>query len=129
MEGKISSYEPGDVLVISTTSDRTVELSSEPGSTLVAGVYATKPGMLLSARHIDEDHSDLVPMGVVGVIPTKVSTENGAIRRGDLLVTSSTPGHAMRAGDNPRTGSVIGKALENFDGKGTGLIEVLVNVK
>jgi hypothetical protein len=72
----------------------------------------------------------------VGVIPTKVSTENGVIRRGDLLVTSSTPGHAMKA--TPITvggaafypgGVIIGKALENFDGPGTGLIEVMVNVK
>jgi hypothetical protein len=129
VEGTISAYEPGDVLVISTTSDRTVELSSEPNSTLVAGVYATKPGMLLTERTIDENQSDLVPMGVVGVIPTKVTTENGPIRRGDLLVTSSTPGHAMRAGDDPRTGTVIGKALQAFDGTGTGRIDVLVNVK
>jgi hypothetical protein len=37
-----------------------------------------------------------VPLGVVGVVPTKVTTEGGAIQRGDLLVTSSTPGHAMK---------------------------------
>jgi hypothetical protein len=106
-----------------------VELSSDAYSTRVVGVYATKPGVLLSERDVDADHSDMVPMGVVGVIPTKVSGENGPIRRGDLLVTSSRAGHAMRAGDNPPVGSVIGKALENFDGESTGMIKVLVNVK
>jgi hypothetical protein len=35
----------------------------------------------------------------------------------------------MRAGDDPAVGTVIGKALANFDGDGTGMIEVLVNVK
>jgi hypothetical protein len=78
----------------------------------------------------------MVPLGVVGVIPTKVSAENGAIRRGDLLVTSGTPGHAMRA--DPVVvggvaiyppGTVLGKALEEFDGPGTGVIRVMVNVQ
>jgi len=69
-------------------------------------------------------------MGVVGVIPTKVSGENGAIRRGDLLVTASTPGHAMRGTDRDRMlGAVLGKALENFGEPGTGVIRVLVNVQ
>jgi hypothetical protein len=41
VNGNISEYEPGDILVISTEADRTVEKSSAPYSTLVAGVYAT----------------------------------------------------------------------------------------
>jgi hypothetical protein len=81
VNGKISEYEPGDILVISTEADRTVEKSSAPYSTLVAGVYATKPGVLLTEEHIDTDISNKVPMGVIGVIPTKVCLENGKIRR------------------------------------------------
>jgi hypothetical protein len=72
VNGHISEYEPGDILVISTKADRTVEKSSTPYSTLVAGVYATKPGVLLTEEHIDTDISDKAPMGVIGVIPTKV---------------------------------------------------------
>lgn len=130
VEGLPEHYQPGDVLAISPESDRRMELSQEPYSTLVAGVYATKPGVLLSERDIDADHSDTVPMGVVGVLPTKVSGENGPIRRGDLLVTASLSGHAMKGTERERMlGAVIGKALENFDGSGTGVIKVLVNVK
>jgi YD repeat-containing protein len=130
VEGLVSDYQPGDVLVISVERDRTVALSAEPYSTLVAGVHATKPGVLLSERHIDACHDDTVPMGVVGVVPTKVSGENGPIRRGDLLVTSSLPGHAMKGTDRSRMiGAIIGKALEEFDGEGTGVIRVMVNVK
>ncbi len=132
VEGMRAGYEPGDVLAISTSSDRTVEMSQEPYSTLVVGVYATKPGVVLSELHIDADHSMMVPMGIVGVIPTKVSDENGPIRRGDILVTASKPGHAMKADPAKaakRPGSVIGKALENFTEDGTGMIRVLVNVR
>ncbi|MFN1218148.1 beta strand repeat-containing protein [Chryseobacterium kwangjuense] len=130
VEGSTSEYEPGDILIISTNSDRTVEKSAQPYSTLVAGVYATKPGVLLTEENIDSELIGKVPMGVIGVIPTKVCLEGGKIKRGDLLVTSSKPGTAMRA--NPKKvkiGQVIGKALQDFDQNSTGKIKVLVNIK
>ena len=109
---------------------RRVGKSSEPYSARVVGVYATKPGVLLTDRHIDAKLDDTVPLGVIGVIPTKVSGENGPIRRGDLLVTSSRAGYAMKGTDRSRMmGAVIGKALQPFDGTGTGIILVLVNVQ
>ncbi len=127
VEGDRASYEPGDLLVISTDSDRTVTRSTDAYCTLVAGVYTTRPGVLLTERHVDADHSDMVPMGVIGVVPTKVSSENGPIRRGDLLVSSTIPGHAMRGTDRSRMlGAIIGKALESFDREGTGVIRVMV---
>jgi hypothetical protein len=132
VEGDRAIYQPGDVLVISTGRARQVVRSSEPYSTLVAGVYATKPGVLLTEEMNAADLSDKVPMGVIGVIPTKVSDENGAIKIGDLLVTSSVPGHAMKADPSiakDRPGCIIGKALDGFDGKGEGMIRVLVNVR
>ncbi|WP_142723464.1 collagen-like protein [Chryseobacterium sp. ON_d1] len=130
VNGKISEYEPGDILVISTKADRTVEKSSAPYSNLVAGVYATKPGVLLTEEHIDTDISNKAPMGVIGVIPTKVCLENGKIKRGDLLVTSSKAGVAMKANiKKVKIGQVIGKALQDYDQKETGKIQVLVNIK
>ncbi len=129
-EGNISEYETGDILVISTRSDRTVERSSKPYSPLVAGVYATKPGVLLTEEHIDADLSDKIPMGVIGVIPTKVCLENGKIKRGDLLVTSSKEGVAMKANlKKVKIGQVIGKALQDYDQDQIGKIQVLVNIK
>ncbi|AZA78733.1 collagen-like protein [Chryseobacterium sp. G0186] len=130
VEGSTAEYEAGDILVISTRSDRTVEKSSKPYSHLVAGVYATKPGVLLTEEHIDTDLSGKVPMGVIGVIPTKVCMENGKIKRGDLLVTSSKAGIAMKADlEKVRIGQVIGKALQDYDQKEIGKIQVLVNIK
>lgn len=130
VEGSVSEYEMGDILVISTNTDRTVEKSSKPYSDLVAGVYATKPGVLLAEEQIDSDLSGKVPMGVIGVIPTKVCMEGGAIKRGDLLVTSSEPGTAMKADpEKVRIGQVIGKALQDYSQNESGKIQVLVNIK
>jgi trimeric autotransporter adhesin len=130
VEGAAADYEPGDVLAISTRSDRRVEKAGGRYSTRVIGVYATKPGVLLTERDVNASLDDLVPVGVVGVIPTKVTTENGAIRRGDLLVASSTRGHAMKGTRRSRMlGAVIGKALGEFSGPGAGMVQVLVNVK
>lgn len=130
VNGNISQYEPGDILVISTSADRTVEKSSAPYSNLVAGVYATKPGVLLTEENIETDISNKAPMGVIGVIPTKVCLENGKIKRGDLLVTSSKPGVAMKASiKKVKIGQVIGKALQDYDQKEIGKIQVLVNIK
>jgi trimeric autotransporter adhesin len=128
VEGIRNSYEEGDILVISTTSDRKVEKSFEPYSNLVAGVYATKPGVLLTENEIDFPLFDHVPMGVIGVIPTKVCNEGGIIRRGDFIVSSSRKGFAMKGDpEKVKPGQIIGKALENFNTE-TGKIKVLVNI-
>ncbi|HEV7329802.1 MAG TPA: hypothetical protein VGN63_02085 [Flavisolibacter sp.] len=131
VEGDRSAYEPGDVLVISQSSDRTVEKSATPYSTLVAGVYATKPGVVLTEENsVENKLESLVPMGVIGVIPTKVCLEGGPIKRGDLIVTSSIAGVAMKADpDKVKVGQVIGKALEDYNQQGIGKIKILVSVK
>ena len=86
---------------------------------------------MLTEENAEQDQLDqMVPMGVIGVILTKVCMEGGAIRRGDLIVTSSLPGVAMKADpDKVKVGQVIGKALQDFNGTGTGKINVLVSVK
>jgi hypothetical protein len=126
-----NSYEPGDVLVISKTSDRKMEKSTKPYSTLVAGVYATRPGVTLTEENAEQNKLQyMVPMGVIGVIPTKVCLEGGAIERGDLLVTSSIPGVAMKADlDKLKPSQSLGKALQEYNGNGIGKINVLVSVK
>ena len=130
VEGNHNSYEPGDVLIISQSSDRKVEKSNTAYSTLVAGVYATKPGVLLTEENIDADLASQVPMGVIGVIPTKVCLQGGAIKRGDMLVTSSIAGVAMKADpDKVKVGQVLGKALEDYSAIGIGKIKVLISVK
>ena len=128
--GDTQSYEPGDVLVITdgTGGDGEVRKSAEAYSTMVAGIYATKPGVVGRRESIPKDAQDL-PMAMVGIVPTKVTAENGPIHRGDLLVTSSTSGYAMKGTDRNRlVGAVIGKAMGKLD-SGSGVIEVLVTLQ
>jgi hypothetical protein len=127
VHGEERNYTPGDVLVISTSADRRVELSAESFDTTVIGVYSTEPGVLAGAPDTDEPLAG-IPVAITGIVPCKVSAENGAIQRGDLLVTASTPGHAMRAGDSPPQGTVLGKALGELT-EGTGVIEILVTLQ
>jgi hypothetical protein len=119
-----AGLEPGDVLVIA--ADGRLECSSQPYATNVAGVYSTKPGFLGGAAD-GADSTDKVPLAIVGVVPAKVCTENGAIQPGDLLVTSSTPGHGMKAND-VMPGSILGKALGELK-SGRGVIAVLVTLQ
>ncbi len=115
-------------MVLATDQNGHVDKSSDPYSTLVAGIYATKPGVIGRRESLGKGGDEL-PMAMVGIVPTKVSAENGAIRQGDLLVTSSTSGYAMKGTDRSRMlGAVIGKAMGSLD-SGTGMIEVLVTLQ
>jgi hypothetical protein len=124
-----SGLEPGDVLVVGPDGD--LARSSEPYQASVVGVYSSQPGVLGGAGD-GVDLTGKVPLAVMGVVSVKVSAENGAIQPGDLLTTSSIPGHAMKA--TPvlingvpfyRNGVIIGKALSSLK-SGTGTISMLV---
>jgi len=128
VSGDYSKFEPGDVLVIAPDSSGDVVRSTEPYSTLVVGIYSTKPGVV-GRRQTTAKGPDEIPMAMLGIVPTKVSAENGPIRRGDLLVTSSNAGYAMKGTDSSRmTGAVVGKALGSLD-SGIGVIEVVVTLQ
>ncbi len=113
--------EPADVLVIG--EDGTLILSSEPYQTNVAGVYSTEPGFT-GGKPVEGSVAGTIPLAISGIVPAKVSAENGPIKPGDLLVTSSTPGYAMKADRDPVQGSVIGKALGKLE-SGKGSIRIL----
>lgn len=118
----VDGLEPGDVLVVGP--DGNLTRSTQPYQASVVGVYSTEPGFVGGAGD-DTDLTGKIPLTVIGVVPVKVSAENGPIRPGDLLVASSIPGHATKAAPNPVVGTVIGKALEGLD-EGTGVIQMLV---
>jgi hypothetical protein len=72
-------------------------------------------------RRFMETHA---AVALAGTAPCNVDAGYGAIRPGDLLQASPTPGHAMRATEAV-PGTILGKALEGFEA-GTGQIRVLV---
>jgi nucleoside phosphorylase len=113
--GLARALEPGDVVVVDQAKDENMTLSSRPYDPTVLGIISTQPGVLLGAEQPGK------AVALVGRVPTKVTAENGPIRRGDLMVTSSKPGYAMRADpDKVKPGTVLGKALgELVEGEGT----------
>ena len=68
-------------------------------------------------------------MALSGRVYCLADATDRPIRPGDLLTSSSLPGHAMRADDPHRTyGAVIGKAMSPLD-SGTGLVLILVSLQ
>jgi hypothetical protein len=63
-----------------------------------------------------------LPLAIYGYFPAKVTLENGAIKRGDPLTSSSKPGYGMKA---TQACKIIGYALEDADQEGT--IQVFAN--
>lgn len=134
VSGLKEQYEPGDVLVIG--SDGKLSKATTPYATNLAGVYSTKPSFLGGDTEVAEQgikayekrsNQARVPMAILGVVPVKASAENGAIKPGDMLTTSSLAGYAMKATD-PKIGAILGKALESLE-QGTGIIMVLVTLR
>jgi len=121
----VNGLEPGDVLVIGL--DGMLARSTQAYQTSVVGVYSTKPGFV-GGQPAEGARVETAPLAILGVVPVKVSAENGPIQPGDLLVSASLSGYAMQAGSNPAQGTVIGKALAALDA-GQGVILVLVTLQ
>ena len=107
------AVEVGDVVAIDPDSDGQVRPASEPADPAVVGVVQEQEGS-----------ADGIAVALAGTTRCRVDAGYGAIRPGDLLTTSPTPGHAMRAVDPP-PGAVFAKALERLE-VGTGTIRVLL---
>ena len=110
--------EAGDALVLDPDRPgylRKVESAADPG---VVGIASG------SSAYGEEGRLETPVIGT-GFALVKADAQYGAIRPGDLLVTSATPGHAMKAPQVLAGGTVIGKSLEPLE-SGTGLIKVLV---
>ena len=122
------TVEPGQLVCLDEDRDRVVQ-SQQPNDARLVGIVSARPGVLLNCR--EDGPTNVVPVVLSGRVPCLVVDENGPIRRGNLLTSSSTPGHAMRAepfdlggGEIYRPGTIIGKALGSLD-SGRGVIEVL----
>lgn len=112
-------YVPGTVLDIGGTAEVTETM--EMASQRLAGVVSTNPAFIMNNV---ADARDMVQVALLGRVPCLVT---GPIRRGDLLCSSTIPGHAMAMpADQYRPGTVVGKALEHHDSAGNGCIEIMI---
>jgi hypothetical protein len=134
--GGRAAFEPGDVVVVCENDAQAVEKTTRPYDTRVVGIYSTRPGVLGADKNgITQVDENDIPVAIVGIVPTKVTDENGPIHPGDLLTTSGVSGHAMKA--TPvmvngisiyPAGTIVAKALEPLAG-GEGTIKVLLMLR
>jgi hypothetical protein len=115
----------GQVVEIDPHEPDCFRVATHARSARVAGVVSTRPGVTLNAPGGAAAEARGPALALAGRVPVKATAAHGAIRIGDLLVASSTPGHAMRAPAHPAVGTVIGKALEPLR-RGRGEIRMLV---
>jgi hypothetical protein len=146
--------EPGDVLVADPEKEESVIKSSGPYQTSVLGVVSTDPHLVMGMDLImNEVTGEPIPgvsaarLALTGRVPVKITEENGPIEPGDLLTTSSTPGHAMKwtlldvsaakdfeelkgmlAENENRRNAIIGKAVGS-SGSGSGTVMVLISLQ
>ena len=139
----IETLEPGDIVSISKDNELKIEKVSTPFSSMAIGVYSTAPQMVMGNTDEARDRND-PPVALIGRVPVKISTENGPVEIGDLIVSSSKPGYGMACrlkeldlslpederwqilADNEKCrNAAIGKALENLE-SGEGQIEVFL---
>jgi hypothetical protein len=118
--GAVMSFDQNGVLTLSTQAyDKRV-------AGVVSGAGDYKPGILLDRQQGQENRAALA---LVGKVYCLADARHGSIDVGDLLTTSTTPGHAMRVTDYESAfGSVIGKAMRPL-AEGQGLIPVLIALR
>jgi hypothetical protein len=69
------------------------------------------------------------PVSLIGRVYVKCNLENGEIKPGDFLTTSSAPGEAMRVDSHDKAiGAILGKALSGMDAE-LGYVLVFVNLQ
>jgi len=117
--------EPGTVMVLN--DDGGVSECRRPYDKRVAGVISGagsyKPAIVLDRQKSAKNRQ---PIALMGKVYCKVDAQFGAIEVGDLLTTSSTPGHAMLTREaSAAFGAVVGKAMCPLR-EGTGMIPVLI---
>ena len=120
--------EAGDLLVIDATQKAKFKKSTTPYDRKVVGIASSTPAIVFEGSQIvvspDPEaftKGNQPPVALKGRVLVKVSLENGAILPGDVLTSSSTPGHAMKSTDSSKeNGAIIGKALTAFSGGSKG---------
>jgi hypothetical protein len=120
----------GSVVVIDESNAGSLKLSTRAYDQRVAGIVSgangIKPGISLHQEGAIEGNENVALSGRVYV---QADATFGAIKPGDLLTTSDTPGHAMKVTEHPKAqGAILGKAMGSLE-KGKGMVLVLVTLQ
>jgi hypothetical protein len=111
------AVESGDLLALASGTAPGLAKSAVARDPLVVGIAVGDPGQLWRGT---------APVALAGTVVSCRADATGApIAAGDLLASSSLPGHAMKAPEGAAPGTIVAKALEPL-AAGTGPIRVLV---
>jgi len=129
--GKDRVVVPGMVVCIDPDNPGGLAICTQPYDRTVAGIVSgaggIAPGMLMGQQDSMADGAKAVALS--GRVYCLVDSTNGAVEPGDLLTTSSTPGHARKVTDHTRAhGAILGKAMTGLR-EGKGLVLVLVTLQ
>jgi hypothetical protein len=129
--GGTSEIQPGMVVAIDPINPGKLSLSRRAYDRRVAGIISggggVQPGMKMGQEGTLADGKH--PVALSGRVYCWVDAAYGAIRPGDLLTTSPTPGHAMKVRSAAKAqGAIIGKAMTGLK-SGKGLVLVLVTLQ
>jgi len=107
-----------------------VKLSTGAYDTRVAGIVSGANGVNTGVALQQEGKFEYGQnVALSGRVYVHADAAFGAIKPGDLLTTSNTPGHAMKVADHTRSqGAILGKAMSALK-EGTGLVLVLVTLQ
>lgn len=124
--------EAGEVVSISEDGSGNVKKTNLPYDQKVIGVISSSPAIRISedggvviSKGDNTTSKDGYPVALTGRVPVKISTENGVIKPGDYLTSSSIPGVAMKA---DKKGKVVGMALEGYEQEEIGRIRVFIDI-
>jgi len=129
--GEKSEIEPGMVVAIDPVNPGKLAVSARAYDRRVVGILSgaggVAPGMLMGQAGTLADGAH--PVALSGRVYVWADASNGPIEAGDLLTTSSVPGHAMKVKNHSKgQGAILGKAMTGLD-KGRGLVLVLVTLQ
>src|SRR5439155_5949061 len=120
----------GAVMVIDEENPGHLKMSTRAYDCHVAGVISgangVNPGIQMQQQGLLEGGKNVALTGRVYV---QADAAFGAIKPGDLLTTSRTPGHAMKVSNhNKAQGAILGKAMSSLE-TGQGYVLVLVSLQ
>jgi hypothetical protein len=115
-----NEFSSGYLVSLDESQGGKAKLTSKPYDHKVLGVVSEYAGVTLGRYH-----ENALPVALTGRVITAVSSENGPIKPGDLLTSSSTSGFAMKA---TKAGYIVGRALTSFEEEGFGSVLANINV-
>ena len=119
---KDPTISAGEIVTFDAVNPIGIKRAEQGDKAPMAGIIATKPGLVLSDDQ--KDTTGQRPVALAGRVPTKVNLEGGEIKIGDRITISSVPGVGRKANSFEPS---VGVALEGYAG-GEQMITVSIDL-